>query len=637
MILLNGQTMTPRVPLFPETQQMQIGERDSQSTATFGPDEPEIAVGDWIMEEDGPGAGITWRVRGVDTDYNTGTRTVHLEHVLQTLKDGVLFGDVSTEDMGGGDSVSALQAIRFILSKQNTWQLGEFGYSISAPYEFNGDSLLDAIEEVCTTLPDCVWTYDTTHLPFTINIKPQSAAVSCEMRGGRNLSTIQKSIDRSRMYTRIYPVGADDLHITGDYIEANTALYGVICRVETDQAYDTEAKLRQWATDRLRRHCEPTVTITINGLELSAETGEPLDHLTVGTVCRVPIPELGVVMAERITRLNYKDVIRDPADVTVTLANNREDVSTIFRREHHTTEKASRSGARGGGKLNNKIEKTADGLYTQIIRTAKEIRLEAGDTKRELLGAIDVQADRVSMVVEGTGSNAHIKAASIVASINESGDSSVAISASKISLDGTTRLNNVMTVTGGAVHISKPLMVDGGYADFNEIRIHGSRFTVNGGVGDWMVKSASASGNVLTLTLFNGNVINFSKATTLTGQWSSGIYTVIAKQNSENVETDTTTLFSGEVSDYTQWAGNTAFISLKAFTKGSSALQDTGRTVSLNCQDIYDAGKRDGSGSYSFFGYFDKYGTVTVEGQTYTAYITQNTSASANHLALYRK
>ena len=78
MILMEGQSLTPKAPLYPETQSMQLGERDSQSTFTIGPDAPEITVGDWIMEDAGPGLGITWRVRGVDTSYNDGTRTVHL-------------------------------------------------------------------------------------------------------------------------------------------------------------------------------------------------------------------------------------------------------------------------------------------------------------------------------------------------------------------------------------------------------------------------------------------------------------------------------------------------------------------------------------------------------------------------------
>ena len=79
------------------------------------------------------------------------------------------------------------------------------------------------------------------------------------------------------MYTRIYPIGKKNLHITGDYLSQNEEIWGRKDKVETDQSKETEQMLRLWALDRLRRHCEPTVTITIGGLELSQATGEPLD------------------------------------------------------------------------------------------------------------------------------------------------------------------------------------------------------------------------------------------------------------------------------------------------------------------------------------------------------------------------
>lgn len=229
------------------------------------------------------------------------------------------------------------------------------------------------------------------------------------------------------------------------------------------------------------------------------------------------------------------------------------------------------------------IKVTADNINAEVSKRKK------GDA--ELKASIKIEADRISQVVESVGADGKVTAASIVAAVNKSG-SSVAISADHIMLSGTTTLNNIMSVTSGAVHINKPLFADGSYADFNEIRIHGSKFTVNEAVGDYMIKSASVSGNVLTLTKFNGEKVTFSKATTLSGAWSGGKYTVTAKQGTKAVETDWTQLMTGEVSGSTQWAGNTAFISLKASTKGASGMQDTGRVISLNCQAIYDAGAR---------------------------------------------
>ena len=639
MILLDGHTLNQRNRFTPESFQLQIEERDSSATITVGPDAPEIAVGDWMKDDTEPGKGIVWRVRSIEHAYRDNTRTINLEHVIKTLQDTVIFGEVSTSKLGGG---SAKKAVEYILGQQDIWVLGDFEYDLTAPFEFNSDTLLEALEEISSALADNVWEYDLTALPFKLHIRQQDQAVKCEMRGGRNLSTIQKTIDRSRMYTRIYPIGRDDLHIDGSYIEQNTDLYGVISKVETDQAYSKKAQLRRWAEDRLRRHCEPTVTITITGLELSQETGEPLDKLTIGTVCRVPVPELGVVMAEKITRLQWRDKIQDPQNVSVTLANNREDVVTIFKRRASTAEKAGRSGASAGGATRKHIDEADQEIYTSITRTAEEIRLEAVNNKKELQAAIDVQADRISLVVEGTGNNKHIKAASIVASINDAG-SEVVISASHIQLAGNVNLNNCMTASGIGVNFLKSVNMTGsngisigagGYISLGAYSIHLD--TLQG-----MIKSAKAEGNVLTLTPFYGSDITFSKATTLSGKWSGGTYTVTAKQNSETVGTNTAQIKqltqNGNVSVIGKYVGQNVHV--YATENGGSNSVSTGfsQEIWIDASDVYEDGKRDGAGAYTLFGYFDKYGTVTVEGQTYTAYITQDTSASASHLALYKK
>ena len=622
MILMDGQSLTPKAPLYPETQSMQLGERDSQSTFTVGPDAPEITVGDWIMEDSWPGLGITWRVRGVDTSYNDETRTVHLEHVIQTLKDTVMFGDVTAAMMGGGDTVGALQAIQYVLARQGVWQLGAFGYDLSAPFEFNSSTLFDALEDICSALADCVWTYETTRLPFTLNIMPQDSAVKCEMRGGRNLSTLQKSIDRSRMYTRIYPVGADDLHISGEYLEANTQLYGVICKVETDQAYDTDEKLRMWAADRLRRHCEPSVTITINGMELSAETGEPLDKLVVGTVCRVPVPELGVVMAEKITRLNYKDVIRDSTDVTVTLANNKEDVATLFKQEKQTSEKAGRSAAKGGKKLDNKIEDTAEGLISVFQRTAGEIYAKVESTRDNLQASIDVQKNRIDLVVEGTGDNAKIKPAAITAAIVDKDgylSSVIKISGSQIKLDGNTSINDILRVSGNVVTIDRLLHVNGTVRADSLMLIapNGSRSTLNPLDLSNMPRQVwiDESTNTLKIKQPTGRIDTFKKATSISGSWSgsssgtTATFTYEADDSSIAAQTTSVTLHAG--------SGRAYITDPNGYTRASIAVSS--------------------GDSYTRFGYFDYWGTVSQEGRTRYAYVCDKYDQSILNEAFYTR
>ena len=79
----------------------------------------------------------------------------------------------------------------------------------------------------------------------------------------------------------------------------------------------------------------------------------------------------------------------------------------------------------------NKLDETE----SHITQTASEIKAEVKNNKEELQSAIDVQANRIGLVVEGTGSNAKIKPAQIVAAIND-GASTIKLSADHIDIDG---------------------------------------------------------------------------------------------------------------------------------------------------------------------------------------------------------
>ena len=332
MMKLRGHTLEPGEKFAPESNGLTLQERASTAKITLGPGQPELAMDDWVLEEKGPGAGIVWRVKAVETTYNTRTRVITLEHAINTLRDVSMFGEVTAAEMGGGVECAAEQAARYVLGQQSIWTLGDFEFSTDAAYKFNGEDLFTALQTITSTLDDPWWDYDMSALPFKLHIRQKKNSPLCEMRMGRNLSTLRKTVDRSQMYTRIYPIGENDLHISGDYLSKNENLYGRKDKVLTDTSQDNETMLRIWAQEKLDRHCEPTVTITISGLELSEATGESLDHLVLGRVCRVPLPEFGTTITERITKLNWKDAENEPENVTVTLCNTLQDIASIINK-----------------------------------------------------------------------------------------------------------------------------------------------------------------------------------------------------------------------------------------------------------------------------------------------------------------
>ena len=302
-----------------------------------------------LDDEPGCGEGIVWRVRSADMNYNTETRSLSLEHIINTLQDQVLFGETTWEDIAGAgaSACSAKQAIQYVLSKQSLWRLGDFDFDdIAWPYQFNGDTLFSAIQTVTNSCPDSCWEYDLSRIPFRLHVRRIPDETTCEMRAGRNIKTLKRVIDRSGMYTRFYPIGKDDLHLTGEYISRNESTYGMVAKVETFSGAETESALRSWAWERLKRHCQPKVTVTIGGLELSESTGEPLDKLTMNRKCQVPLPEFSTTIAERIIRIRVPDKVRKKEEVTVTLGNELPDLASIVGE----VEKEQASGSGGGGR-----------------------------------------------------------------------------------------------------------------------------------------------------------------------------------------------------------------------------------------------------------------------------------------------
>ena len=347
---MSGQSLTKADWFMPEKMGLNLEERRSTATLTLGPEAPAISGGDWLLDETEPGAGIVWRVKTINTQYDTNTRTATLEHIAATLQDMLMFGETKATAMRASGSTApagkcyAAEAIDYILSKHSLWTKGSVAaaYStVSNPYSFNGDNLFAALETVTSSLEGCYWEFDLSAIPFKIHFRQLSQDVDSEMRMGRNITTLRRTVDTSRMYTRFYPIGKKDLHVTGNYVSRNENLYGVIEKVETDQSKTTAEELTAWANERLRKHAEPSVTVTISGQELSAATGEALDHFTINKQCRVPLPEYGTTITEKVTKLSWSDKITAPEAVTVTLANLREDLASIINN-------ANAAGARGG-------------------------------------------------------------------------------------------------------------------------------------------------------------------------------------------------------------------------------------------------------------------------------------------------
>ena len=402
MILLNGHSLEQKRRIVPEKLSLTITERDS--TASMVPDSLSgITVKSWFLDETNPGKGIVWRVKSIGNDYSNETPTVELEHVITSLRDRILFGEVTPEMMGGGTSCTARQAVEYILRRSDDWTLGSFGFDgVSNPYKFDGDSLYDALVKVTKSLKDAWWSYDLTVYPFKLNITKRSETAGTELRCGRNLVSITRTQDTANMYTRFYPIGKDDLHIGGNYVERNTGSYGVIEHVEVNSGLETEAELIRWANEKLDVHAQPLDTIEIEGLELADKTGEPLDRLRIGRVCQVPLPDYGTVIEEKITQLRYQDKLHAPEVVQITLANAQEDIAQILADTIKEGAGPMGAGGRGGARQEKEDHAWFEDTDTHVAMVAEGIvgTDENGNPDWARLSQLVVDGEGIAATVE---------------------------------------------------------------------------------------------------------------------------------------------------------------------------------------------------------------------------------------------
>ena len=395
MLLLSGHTLTVKSRFVPESMSLSLTHNGiSTANMTVGPDAPTMAVNDWLQDNTEPGAGIVWRVKGIDTDMQAQTRTIQLEHVIATLKDVLLFGETTTKAISGGNNATSSQTIAYVLRGQSIWQVGTISLGRSLPYNFNNTTAYDAIMTVCNTLDNWIMEYDLTSLPFKLSVRTASNVVACELREMRNLTSVRRSVDRTNMYTRFYPVGANNMHISGNYVSRNEGTYGVISKTEADQSITSEAMLRAWAEERLRRHAEPNVTVTISGYDLSSASGESLDKIRLGMMCRVPLPEYNTTITERVVKLQWPDKLREPARFTATLANQLQDVASVIQRMSSQSARSS-----GGAALAGQKQQEED--HAWMVDTTDHIGLVAEAVAGE--GAAQDWSRVSSIMVNGEG------------------------------------------------------------------------------------------------------------------------------------------------------------------------------------------------------------------------------------------
>ena len=207
----------------------------------------------------------------------------------------------------------------------------------------------------------------------------------------------------------------------------------------------------------LKKDSEPLISIegTLHDLQ---RLGYADQTIRLHDTAIVEVLPAGVEVQREIIQLTLD--LLNPLNTTVTIGAY---IPNIIYINKETAEKASGGGGGGGGGGRGQTDKEKEfsEFQTQISANQYQILLRAWqqNINNEILkqagvqldadgvlmyalgentigGKIQVQRERIDLVVEGEGAGAEIKAASIVLAINDDGGSTIKLSADTIDIDG---------------------------------------------------------------------------------------------------------------------------------------------------------------------------------------------------------
>lgn len=412
----------------------------SYAVMTLEQDDAEgIAVGAFMELFTNQGSMGVFRVQSLIREEKA--VSLELSHAAVTLNDAVIPGEMKEAD----ESLRAALTRLMDAQPVKHWTLG----TVAVPddktmrWSYAYDVLWEKIAEIMTNFPGYQLAYDTSVYPWVLSVQEAPQEVSCELRLNRNLDSAMVEYDRSELCTRLYVDGI------AEPIDADTiGQYGVISRSMLGDQDFGEDYWREEARLYLERHKHPMLTITLNAEELSHLTGEPLDRLTLGTLCRAALPDRGETVLQHIVELHWGDVYGKPDSVSVSMSNAADNASSMLSAIRASSR---RSTTRVITKLRDvyRTVEDVDGVLTTKINKVS-VELDAVTSTLELkasaveLTDITRRVSKAEVTLDGINAEIELKVSKngIISAINLSPEG-VVIDANKIDVRGFLTVDNL--------------------------------------------------------------------------------------------------------------------------------------------------------------------------------------------------
>lgn len=489
-------------------------------TMNLSEDDLPLAIHDLVEVYNQNGSVGVYRVSNITSAYGK-ERQVSLAHGLDVLADSSFACIEKYAGTVAGFMQRIIDAQTQAIGGVKYWRLGTCADTRPWNKDIKYNNLLECLMEIVRTEEDYMLTFDQSAFPWTMNFVARDGDVLSEFRLSRNTESCRMTLDDQSLCTRLFlsvttetqetVVSGDTTYIAGTKTSegyytyddtAAQAVWGIVEKSAGVKRKDvpTEPMLAAWVDAYFSRHNAPAVQITVSGEELNRLTGESIDEMHIGRICRVALPDYATVFTERIVSVNYPDALRAPYRVKVDLANKRQTSEGAFSEIRHTAGSAGTTAATATvtaantetaqnkaniiynlkvesdnkhfavigseewfddmwgtqstliGKYTSDFEVTARKLTSAFSVTGVAVGEDGmpivdehgnytfNGSGNTLSSQITQTAGRIDLVVEGSGQSASIRIGKIVEGINEQ---AVQINANRIYLNGQVIANSI--------------------------------------------------------------------------------------------------------------------------------------------------------------------------------------------------
>lgn len=487
------------------------------------PADENLPARSWVELFTPYGSAGMFRVRSPHDAYGQDTTSVELEHMISEVGDYRVHEEIS-------EMLPANEAMQRVFKHYGggKWKLGSVAALGSGKIacESKYDRVLDSMLAILEQKKDCMMAFDFTTKPWTVSIVKKGTTVAAEGRLARNVTAATISCDDTELCTRVWYQTFKQKNGTWQSKDASTkSKYGIIegtVRTSSDMsAEEIEATVNAYLDD----HKEPRYSVSIQGVELSQITGESLDKMVVGKLYRLNIPEKSVRQEMTITSIFFPDVYNAPRQMSVNLGAEEDTIVTFL---HNLDAKGGGGG--GGGKAKDKEEEAWSRYKTYYDKQDEYIAWMAleQDEQKSIL-------NQAGMTLNSEGLLVYAKGKGTIGSEFEVTKEAIRLKADRVELDAFVKIKDlsaniakIPTLTGqsalfsGNIASRSALIAPYIYLGGNEL-----------GNGVQYIRISGPTSDVYKLQYktFRSDwqdAGSFSRATTLTGSWSGGIYKVTA-------------------------------------------------------------------------------------------------------------